>query len=57
MSWYIKEVDCEHPVTGEKTFINVIPDFGRKHEPHPDCWCNPERDQNDETLLIHNTSN
>ena len=49
--WKVEIAECENPTTGEeKIFINVIPDFGLTHHPHPDCWCEP---QADEGVLIH----
>lgn len=51
MSWACVEAECEHAGTGEeRTFYNVIPCWGPKHEPHPDCWCEPEQDGG---LVIH----
>lgn len=37
----IKSVsNSDLPITTQ--LLNVYPDFGRKHELHPGCWCKPE---------------
>lgn len=46
MPWevYIEEA------TGER---HVVPDFGRKHELDIRCWCQPRRDEDDPSVIVH----
>lgn len=33
-------------------YMNIMPRFGRQHDPKTNCWCSPEFD--DDGYLIHN---
>jgi hypothetical protein len=33
--------------------VHVYPLFGREHKLDNDCWCQPERDPQEPTLLLH----
>lgn len=55
MGWFVREAECEHSSGEERTFYSIEPDFGPKHEPHPDCWCHPDIDSDD--VVIHNAAN
>lgn len=40
--WEVVTVDAEDIDTGLLfEIVNVIPAFGPRHEPSPDCWCHP----------------
>lgn len=51
--WYVLPAVAENLDTGEVYELqNVIPNYGRDHEPTPGCWCHPELHVNN--VLQHN---
>ena len=49
--WEAFLADCVDPNGREVEIANVCPLYGPKHEPHPDCWCEPNFDDG---VLVHN---
>ena len=45
LCWYPSEDDPNS---------HVVPDFGPAHELSAECWCHPEPDQNESSVIIHN---
>jgi hypothetical protein len=37
--------------------VHVIPTFGPEHVLSDDCWCHPERDEEDSSVIVHNVAN
>lgn len=37
--------------------IHVVPMFGKPHESSPDCWCEPEQDEEEPLVWIHHPEN
>ena len=51
--WMVTESICARSGVEHK-FVNVIPKFGTKHSPCPDCWCEPKLEEYPNgTCLIH----
>lgn len=52
MAWKTVVSDVVNEDSGEEfEATNVLPDFGREHELHPGCWCQPIRDYD---TIYHN---
>jgi hypothetical protein len=52
MGWQCIEAEAER-AEEERTFYNVVPDYGPKHDLHPDCWCEPEIDHEFDSIVVH----
>jgi hypothetical protein len=52
MGWVVREAECQRG-DEERTFYNVEPTYGPQHEPHSDCWCEPDIDHEHDSLIIH----
>lgn len=40
-------------VVDNEDSVDVLPDYGRDHEPGPACWCAPRTETHEKLLVIH----
>jgi len=47
-------LDSDHQMNMEDENYHVYPTVGREHLFNDKCWCMPERDLEQKTVIIHN---
>ena len=55
--WKVVETTAVNRTTGQEiNFVNIMPCYGTEHKGSPDCWCEPDIEENG-VLLIHFSDN